>query len=200
MAVPKKIFTLWLGPAMPKQQADWIQTQRIPGYTHKVISLENCILEHKYIRQCLGSVYGVKKWVKMADYLRVWYLYTEGGIYLDSDVEILPGRNFDGLLGDRIFMARENNGFLGTAVIGAEAGHPFFSQVLRKMTENFRGDDDLVFQSGMETLSCGHRDGFNIDGFKVYESTRFFPYDHQENTVNITPETVTYHHFTKSWL
>lgn len=198
--VPKKIFTIWLGSEIPEEMKGWIETQKLPGYEHKIITLDNCFKDAKYIQECLTSPHEKKKWVKLSDFLRIYYLLTEGGIYLDSDVEILPGKNFDSLLDNRIFTAREKNGFLGTSVIGGEPKHPFFLQVMEKMITSFKGDDDLVFQSGMETFSLGHRDGFNIDGFKVLEPEIFFPYNHQENTVNVRPDTITYHHFKKSWL
>jgi len=81
------------------------------------------------------EAYSKRKWAFMADYVRLYALYTEGGIYLDSDVMVF--KRFDDFLSDRMFIGTE----LGTigndsdicidaAICGAEAGHPFLKECL----------------------------------------------------------------------
>ena len=53
------------------------------------------------------SKHGNKKWVKLTDYLRMLYLYEYGGIFIDADVEIIAGRNFDSLLDSKMFVGKE---------------------------------------------------------------------------------------------
>ncbi|MBQ9639474.1 MAG: polysaccharide biosynthesis protein [Bacteroidales bacterium] len=69
------------------------------------------------------------KWAFAADYIRLYALYTEGGIYLDSDVEVLA--SLDEFLTNKAFMGTEpyvRDGQiyydLECAVMGAEAHHP----------------------------------------------------------------------------
>lgn len=76
-----------------------------------------------------------KKWAFAADYIRLYALYKEGGIYLDSDVEVL--KDFNKYLYCKMFVGTEpyiidNNIFydVEAAVIGAEKGHPFLKECI----------------------------------------------------------------------
>ena len=101
--IPKRIFTIFLNgyDAMPSVAKWCFQTHNLPGYEHRLITLENCARQD-YVRQAFASD-KVCKWAKASDYLRVWYLLNEGGIYLDSDIEVLPGKSLDALLDNRMF-------------------------------------------------------------------------------------------------
>ena len=79
-----------------------------------------------------------KKWAYAADYVRLYAIYNEGGIYLDTDVEVYS--SFDPFLEHRLFIGRENsqtldaygrtqNG-LSSHCFGAEAKHPFIEDCL----------------------------------------------------------------------
>lgn len=202
MAIPKKIFTIWLSEdgSMPELVRRCIESQKIPGYEHRLITLENCFKDSVYLQQCLNSPHKVKRWAKTADYLRVYYLETEGGIYLDADVEILPGKNFDTLLDNEVFVGTEEGAWLGSAVIGAEKGHPFLTHWRETAEKNFRGDDTLCFESSMKILTSEYyywRDKY--PKMAILDRSYFYPYYHSDGTVNFTDNSITYHHFMKSW-
>jgi glycosyltransferase involved in cell wall biosynthesis len=196
--IPKKIFTCWLGKEMPELVKKCIQSQKIEGYEHHLITLEN-LPDLPYIKQCLNSPHkdGIK-YTKATDYLRMYYLLTEGGIFLDADVEILSGKNFDKLLKNRFFAGMEKNKekpFVGSAVIGSEPNHPFVKKWKDEVDAKFRGDDDKCFESSMYILTTK----FDHSTCTLYPSDYFYPYSHQLDDVEITPNTITYHHFTKTW-
>lgn len=76
-----------------------------------------------------------KRYAFAADYVRLYALYTEGGIYLDSDVEIL--KSFDNFLDNSFFTGTEpyiinDKVFydLECAIMGSEKGHPFLKEAL----------------------------------------------------------------------
>jgi mannosyltransferase OCH1-like enzyme len=201
--VPKRIFTIWLNEEkeLPPLITKCIESQKIPGYEHRLITLDNCFKDCEYMQQCLNSPYEKQKWCKASDYLRMHYLYTEGGIYLDADVEILPGKNFDECCKFRMFCGMEANGFNGTAVVGAEKGYPFLKQWIDKVTSNFRGDDNKNFESSMDLFTKGKNEwNWYQDFFMVYTTDYFYPYNHQTGMANITDNSITYHHFMKSWV
>ena len=141
-----------------------------------------------------------KNWVKAADFLKIYYLYIDGGIYLDADVEVLT--NFDDLLSDRLFMGKEESiGFFSNAIIGAEAGHPTLGEYLNKVEQNFRGDGDLVFEAGMRLWTDVVTWAQNKDlGIKIYPQEYFMPFDNITKQENITPNSRTKHYFSSSWL
>lgn len=81
-----------------------------------------------------------KKYAFASDYIRLYALFTEGGIYLDSDVEVL--KSFDSFLNNSFFTGTEpyiidNTIFydLECAIMGSEKGHPF----LREAIELYNG-------------------------------------------------------------
>lgn len=205
--IPKRIFTVWLDengntPIMVRR---CVESQKRTGYEHRLIDLEvakQLAADHPYLEQCLTSPHINKRWCKASDWLRMHYLFTEGGIYLDADVEVLPGRNFDRLLADRMFVGRELNGWFGSAVVGSEAGHPFVRGWIDEVEARFRGDDDKNFESSMEILTKRYTYEMADPRLAmcVYDREVFFPYDHQTATVTLTPKTICYHHFMKSWI
>jgi mannosyltransferase OCH1-like enzyme len=188
--IPKRIFTIWLGDPAPKWIADCVSTHNVPGYEHRLITNSNCFRGGRYINECLEA----KLWAKAADYLRLFYL-LEGGIYLDADTEVL--KPFDDLLDQDMFVGEEENQFVSNAIIGSKPDHPILLDCLGKMERNFIGGGDLVFQPGMYLWTEVVR---YSPGVKIYPPEYFLPYNHHSGEVNITKNTYTVHHFSKSWL
>lgn len=58
------------------------------------------------------EAYKAKKWAFVTDYIRLYALYTEGGIYMDTDVKVL--RSFNEFLGYNFFSAHEKHPFFFT--------------------------------------------------------------------------------------
>lgn len=189
--IPKRIFTIWLGDEAPQWIQDCMKTHAVPGYEHNLITLENCFRGKRYVQQCIDA----KKWAKAADYLRLWYLYTEGGIYLDADAEVL--KPFDDLLDQPMFVGEEENNFVSNAIIGSERRHPILEDCLGKMERNFIGGGDLVFQPGMYLWTEVVR---YSPGVKIYPPEYFLPFNHHSGELKTTNNTYTVHHFSKSWL
>lgn len=197
--IPQKIYTAWLSEdPMPELIQKCIESQKIPGYEHTVIDLNNV---HYYAGDYVRQAIAAKKWVKAVDFLRMTCLY-KGGIFLDADVEILPGKNFDCLLTEKMFVGKEANLdggiILGTAVIGASPEHPFIKDWMDQVQEKFRGDDDFYYESSMDLLNTI---GVKYqDQFKILEPDIFYPYNHLTGQTNKTEMTVALHHFMKTWI
>ncbi len=194
--IPKIIWTIWVGDAeIPAWVQDCIKTHWLEGYEHRFINSENCY-KNKYVTECLEA----KKWAKAADYLRIYYLYNHGGIYLDSDVTVLPGKNFDAFLGDIIFCGKEENEFASNAIIGAEEGHPMLAEYLRIVETNFIGSGDLVFQPGMYLWTELTKFSKYTPEVTIYPPGYFLPFNHHMNRLLLTDNSVCIHHFNKSWV
>ena len=199
--IPRKAFSIWLGDAlMPPLVEKCIASQRqfTLGWDYKVITSENCPRGIPYIETALAA----RKWVKAADYLRLWLLDQEGGVYFDADVELLKPFP-DEMLTDRFFCGVEVNRFLATSCMGCEPGHPLLKRCMDMMKREFRGDDDFTFQSGMGLFAnVVHAaiDQWKGLGVQVYEPEYFHPYDHKSGAVNVTENTVAYHWFARTWV
>ena len=165
--INRRIFSIWLSedsilPALInkciKSQQEYCTKN---GYEYELITLDNCFTGSKYIQECLNSPHrpGIK-YCKASDYLRMYYLKNFGGVYLDSDVEmLLEGPGFDHLLNQRMFVGEEGcetipgTIVLGSAVIGAEANHPFIAELLETLERDYRGDTDDNYSCSMHQMN-----------------------------------------------
>jgi hypothetical protein len=195
--IPRTIFTVWLSenPIVPELIEKCVKSQQIEGYSHHIITLANYETSSQYVREAIAG----KKWVKASDYLRCEYMLNHGGIYLDADMEVLPGKNFDDLLGFRMFTEFEVAGLYANAGFGAEPGHPVIKAYIYRVEANYRGSGDLVFEPGIRTFNdicwAADKSTFTMIGTDV-----FHPYNHLTGAVNVTPNTKVYHHYLKSWV
>ncbi len=192
--IPRKIFSIWLGDEMPAMIRKCIDSQKIEGYEHHLINLDN-YPRSQYADDCVKA----KNWVKASDYIRAQYIFENGGIYLDSDMEILPGKNFDDMLAHDLFVGCETNTFLANSIIGAKKGNKILEQYIYAVPLRFNGFDGVVFEAGMKLLTefiYGHVPNSTM----VYNSDYFFPYNAQTGRIDVTENTRTFHHFVKSWV
>lgn len=154
--IPKVIHYCWLsGDPYPAKIRRCMKTWRkvMPDYEIKLWSKDNFDLSTApaYVREAVSQ----RKWAFAADYIRMYALYHEGGIYLDSDVLVL--KPFDQFLHHSFFSSMEyhpiqiekdgamdmiddaghriKDGFVSgiqiqAAVMGAEKGSQFVKDVL----------------------------------------------------------------------
>ena len=153
--IPKKIHYCWLsGDLLPRKIRKCMDTWRrvMPDYELKLWDTNNFdVTSVPFVHEAFRE----RKWAFAADYIRMHALYTEGGVYLDSDVKVL--KRFDDLLGCSFFSSLEyhptqiekdgamdmldadgrrvKDGYVSgiqiqAAVMGAEAGCPFVKDVL----------------------------------------------------------------------
>lgn len=203
--IPKTIFTCWFPnmETMPQNIKDCVKSQNVAGYFFKLITLDNVIQDHPYVIQCLNSTHETKKWVKLKDFVQYYYLYHFGGWFLDADVKMLEGKNFNDLLDNDFVIGIESQGTLpdsiipGSAVLGSSAYNPILKETLDRMCRDFRGDDDKCYESSLDILSqvCIA----NQDKVKFLDPEYFYPYDHNTGITTITENTICNHLFTKSW-
>lgn len=132
------------------------------------------------------AAWEAKKWAFVSDYIRIYALYTEGGVYLDSDVKTF--RRFDDFLDNRFFIGSEpmpgGKVELESAIMGAEPGHPYLKECLDfYKTMQFVNDkqfmEDNVCPKVMSRLMEGYGykyvncDQNLAEGIKVYDDTYF---------------------------
>lgn len=130
--IPQIIHYCWFGKGeMPELVklciASW--TKHMPNWEYRLWSEEN--FDVKIAPQYVQEAYAAKKYAFVSDYVRLWALEREGGVYLDTDVEIL--RPFDPLLEDTAFIGLEESLALlpGTCVMGCEAHCLWVKDMLR---------------------------------------------------------------------
>lgn len=159
-----------------------------------------------------------KKWAFAADYIRLYALYNYGGIYLDSDVEMI--KSFDELLDLPYFLGREHffdiidaSNTIEAATIGAEKGNPFIKACLDYYSgKHFVKKDGELESSILPYIMSQVALNFDVkcvtgkESFDYAEkSVCLFPMDYfsPKNSrtliVENTSNTFSVHHFNGSW-
>ncbi|WP_312435583.1 glycosyltransferase [Janthinobacterium sp.] len=202
--IPKKIHYCWFGDnsmSVLNQRciASW---QRLcPDYELIMWNESNSDIDNEYCRQAIKQ----KKWAFVSDWVRFDVLHRHGGIYLDTDVELI--RTLDGLLGkEALLAAYESAEIIGTAFIAAPAAHPAIDAsrqivlghltALRKFATSPR-----ILKQGMEQVG--------MRGCDVLPSQVFFPFNPFDdgNARNagqlmyedVGAQTLGIHHYAMSW-
>ena len=205
--IPKTVHYCWFGP---KPLSDlnrrciesWHRV--LPGYRLKLWDETNVPLDNAYAR----AAHAAGAWSRLSNYVRLHALYSEGGIYLDTDVEVL--KDFAPLLRHECFagfqQAEEQVDWVNSAVLGARAGHPFVAQCLRLTHSLFASTGQfprspLVFTRVLKELGLRDYQLQEIEGVTLYPLEYFYPFP-WHGTFSpecITESTYSVHHWEGSW-
>lgn len=206
--IPKVIHYCWFGKnkksaSVQKCIASW--RKYCPDYEIIEWNEENFPLkENLYCYQA----YRAEKWAFAADYARLWIVYNYGGIYLDTDVEIL--KNWDPLLLHDCFMGRQASSEVNTGVgFGAVKGHP----LIKIMLDDYQSISFIKEDGEMDLWTCPHRNSQwlyengmehkdvyqEIAGAAIYPSEFFSPKDAWTRQTKRTKNTYSIHHCDGTW-
>ena len=120
--IPKKIHYCWFGGnPLPESAKKYIETWKkyCPDYEIIEWNEENFdVTQNQYCKEA----YEAKKWAFVSDYARFWILYRYGGIYFDTDVEVI--RPIDDMVAKGPFMGCERDGDKNLAAAIAAAPGP----------------------------------------------------------------------------
>lgn len=207
--IPKIIHYMWLGGKnLPENLQKCVDSWKryCPDYEIKCWNESNYdINKNLYMKQA----YENKAYGFVPDYARLDILYNYGGIYLDTDIELI--RNLDELLYQDAFCSVEKwqlVNFGGCS--GAVKGNKYLKKLI-----SFRDTLTFVNEDGsLNRNTCGYYDtyfavnnGYIINGknqtiedITIYASDYFHPYDYMSGECRITENTFSIHHFNGGWL
>ncbi len=197
--IPKKIHYIWLGGNKKPNLANicirsW--KEKLPDYVlvewnETNLDLDAIAASNRFFRECRKR----KLWAYMADYLRLLILFREGGIYLDTDVQVL--KSFDPLLEDRGFLGYEARDYIGTGVIAAQKG----SEAIKAFLDFYDTD---IWNCPLFTIPHVITEVLSKNPelpMTVYPQSYFAPYDPYEEfrDSDIREETYCIHWFNAGW-
>lgn len=211
--IPKRIHYCWLSDdVMPEKLQRCLDSWKkyLPDYEIIRWDLKRFPLEQNiWVKQAFER----KKYAFAADYIRLYALAMEGGIYLDSDVEVL--KSFDGLLHLPYFVCKENSPQgIEAAVIGAEAGTPWVAKCLEYYNGKAFVKDDgkectTVLPKILEECINKNFSVIQIDNalnfvvakeiLCVLPMDYFSPKNYVTKKILITENTYSIHHFAGTW-
>lgn len=211
MFIPRTIHYCWFGGRpLPTSALRCIDSwkRNFPGYEIRRWDESNFDIDAiVYTREAAAAA----KWAFVSDYARFLILYRHGGIYFDTDVEVI--RPMDHILAAGAFMGFEKShsgiGVASGLGIAAPAGHPFYKKILDHYSSiPYLGADGkplpgtvvahvthLFLEAGLvpeDRLQC-------VEGITVYPNEYFNPLDDATGRLRITPRTCSIHHYDKTW-
>lgn len=158
--------------------------------------------------QYVQDAYKEKKWAFVSDFVRFAMLVEYGGIYLDTDVELL--KPLDHFLVHAAFSGTEDGQFVSAGIMGCEKGYPLFRDFRdyyqRLSFYNQDGTQNITTVVVMLTEWCetkGYRPVNiyqDVQGFAIYPSEYFYPLSNADRVMRKTENTVAIHWFAGSWV
>lgn len=214
--IPRIIHYCWFGRnPLPDSAQKCVASWRkfFPGYEIKAWNEDNFDVN---IIPYTQQAYEAKKYAFVSDYARFWILYHEGGLYFDTDVEVV--KSFDDILERGAFMGLEIDGTKkGTKVainpglgLGAEAGMPIYLEILNGFTNlDYYGSNgqrnnysmipmvtDLFLRNGLKMNGQIQE----LCGVTIYPQCYFNPYNGVTGRLQLTSETHSIHWYSATWM
>lgn len=209
--IPKIIHYFWFGknplpPIVIKCINSW--KKFCPDYEIKRWDETNFDIS---ICDYVSEAYGKKKWAFVSDYARFYILNKFGGVYLDTDVELIKPIN--SIINKGPFFALESDEYNSINPGIGMASYP--NNSLYKKVLSSYNHDHFLDRNGFENKkTVGERVAFflirdglkdkkgiqKVQDFLIYPREYFCPLNYFTGDLNITSNTVAIHHYSASWL
>ena len=213
--IPKIIHYCWFGrnplpPLAEKCIASW--TKYLPDYEIKEWNEDNFNVN---IIPYTAEAYAQKKYAFVSDYARFWILYKYGGLYFDTDVEVI--RPLDDIIARGPFMGCETDAEKGatrSVAPGLGLGVNPGLGLVKKMLDHYEGKH-FINEANMRNqitvvhiatkvlLDCGMNaePGLQqVEGMWIYPAEYFCPINVITGRMHITENTRTIHHYAATWV
>lgn len=208
--IPKKIHYCWYGnnkksKIILKCIDSW--KKYFPDYEIIEWNESNTNLhENVYIEEA----YKLKKWAFVSDYVRMKVLYEYGGIYFDTDVEVLKRfpeevLNLKSFSGFESFSLKVSPGL----VYACEPRDSIVKMMVDSYnSDNFKNESiDDIKTINIRITDLLKENGLVLEdkkqevlGLTVFPSSVFCAYDGKRRKIDIKDDTLSVHHYAASWL
>lgn len=209
--IPKKIHYCWFGGnPLPDLAVKCIESWKRYCPDYEIIEWNESNFD---INKCsyIKEAYNAKKWAFVSDYARYYILYNYGGLYFDTDVEIIVP--IEEVIKNKSFMGFEKiNNTLGVNPglgFGTVSNLPFYKEILDYYNNiHFINKDGSYNKTTIVeyTTNILEKHGLKkentiqkIKDITIYPIEYFCPMDYETGKITITDKTISIHHYTSSW-
>ena len=209
--IPKKIHYCWFGGnPKPKLAKKCIKSWKKFCPDYEIIEWNESNLDIEAAPLYIRQAYEVKKYGFVPDYFRVKIIYDQGGIYLDTDVEII--KPIDDLLYRKTFFGFETDKFVNLGHgFGGEKGQSIFKEIMNQYNDLTFIKEDGSFNmlpSPQINTEVFAKHGLALKNeiqvldnyITVFPKDFFSPKNWGEEKLTITKNTYSIHWFSASWL
>lgn len=205
--IPKVIHYCWFGGnPLPKLAKKCIKSWRKYCPDYEIIRWDESNYDISSAPLYVRQAYEAKKWAFITDYVRLYAMTTYGGIYMDTDVEVV--KPLDQFLHHQAFSGFESETDIPTGIMACEKDFSLFVEFLKyydtasfynkdgsmNMTTNVKIMTDICLQHGL----IQNNQYQVVDGFALYPKDVFCPLNYSDE-LNRTEQTATIHWFSGSW-
>lgn len=206
--IPKRIHYCWFGGnPLPELAQKCIASWKKFCPDYEIIEWNEQNFDVNINLYCKAA-FEAKKWAFVSDVARLYALVHEGGIYMDTDVEVL--KPLDCFLECEAFSGFEAADRIPTGIMASEKGHALFAELLAdyETTEFYNKDGSMNLTTNVSRITehC-LKHGLQLNnkkqtvyGFTLYPNDYFCPKDCITKVLTLTENSYTIHHFDGSWL
>lgn len=206
--IPKKIHYCWFGNGeKPELAIKCIESWKTHCPDYELVEWNEQSFDIDSAPLYVRQAYENKKWAFITDYVRLYAMVNYGGVYMDTDVEVI--KNIDEFLDNRAFSGFEDGVNIPTGIMASEKDFPLFKKLLDYYDDvSFVNEDGTLNTVTNVTIITGicEKNGLIknnkfqiIDGFALYPKDYFCPIDYETGKLIKTQNTFTIHWFAGSW-
>lgn len=209
MSIPKTIHYCWFGRnPKPRLAEKCIKSWRKYCPDYEIIEWNEDNFDISAAPLYVRQAYDAKRWAFVTDYVRLWAMTRFGGIYMDTDVEVI--KPLDRFLCHEAFSGFEDETHIPTGIMACEKDFPLFLELMRYYdTARFLDDEgnpitttnvkiisDICLKAGL----IPNNQFQIVQGFAIYPKDYFCPIIYASSTMKKTSNTTAIHWFSGSWL
>ena len=207
--IPKTIHYCWFGGnELPPLAKKCIKSWKKYCKGYKIIKWDESNFDISSAPLYVRQAYDAKKWAFVSDYVRLWAMVNYGGIYMDTDVEVV--KKLNPFLKHKAFSGFESDTNIPTGIMACEKKFPMFEKFLKYYDDAIfiKSDGTMNTTTNVklitdECLKHGliQNNSFQVvEGFALYPNEFFCPINLDSDSFDRTERTTTIHWFNGSWL